>query len=87
MKGLNKYIKKYGFDYHQEVANDFGYIYRQVDEGKIVAFEVFQKKENKKYDCISFPGPEAFGFWAWSCRTLEDAKKRLESFKKIKENG
>lgn len=86
MKDLNNHVRKNGFDYYQEIANENGYVYRQMDGEKLVSFEVFKKKENTQFNCISFPGNEAFGTWAWTYRNLEDAKKRLETFNK-KENG
>ena len=50
------------------------------DGEKTVAFEVFKHKENTQFDCVSYPGNEAFGQWAWSCRTIDAALKLLNSF-------
>lgn len=85
MKQLSEHIRKGGFDYYKvkEYAG-IGYIYRQEDNGKTVAFEVFKHKENTQFNCISFPGNEAFGFWAWTYRNLEDAEKRLKTFDIVK---
>jgi len=77
MKELDKEIKRRGFIYIQELATTSGYVYRQVLNGVTVGFEVFLRKENKQYNCVSFPGDNAFGVWAWSCRTLELAKSHL----------
>ena len=77
IKELSQHIRRNGFDYYQELATDTGYIYRQEDNGKIVAYEVFKRKVNSQYNCISFPKDNAFGTWAWSCRTFEEAKNKM----------
>ena len=79
MKELKTHIRKNGFDYEQVVKSDKGYIYSQRLGSKIVAYEVFKRVENKYYNCISFPGNEAFGDWAWTYPTLELAEKKLNN--------
>ena len=74
MKELDKEIKKRGFVYIQEFAGTSGYVYRQVLNGVTVGFEAFLRKENKQFNCISFPGDCAFGIWAWTTKTLDRAK-------------
>lgn len=81
MKQLETHIRKNGYDYYKEVETDTGFIYRQEDNGIVVSFEVFKRVENTRFNCVSFPGNEAFGLWAWTYRTIEDAKKRLNTFK------
>lgn len=82
MKPLNEHIRKNGFDYFKvkELAKK-AYIYRQEDNGKVISFEVFRHKENTQFDCVSFPGNEAFGQWAWTYRNLPDAEKKFETLK------
>lgn len=80
MTPLRDHIRKNGFDYHKVKEVDNGFIYRQDDNGKTVAFEVFKRKHNLYYQCESFPGNEAFGVWAWTYRNLEEAEKRLSTF-------
>lgn len=77
MKDLDKVIKKRGFVYTQLFADTSGYVYRQDLNGVTVGFEAFLRKENTQFDCVSFPGDNAFGVWAWSCKTFDLAKSHL----------
>jgi len=73
MKELNLLIKKKGFIYTQAFKNEKGYIYKQQLNGIELGFEVFYRTENTKFNCISFPGDNAFGVWAWSVKTFDRA--------------
>lgn len=79
MKPLELHIRKNGFDYHQGMMSDKGYLYAQLLDGKVIAYEVFRHKENTQFECVSFPGNEAFGTWAWTYSKQEDAVKKFES--------
>jgi hypothetical protein len=79
IKELSKHIKKNGFDYTQIEATDKGYIYSQSYEGEIIAYEVFERRINTYFECVSFPGNEAFGAWAWTYKNLETAQRKLQS--------
>ena len=81
IKELKTVLRKGGFDYRLVYSNDLGYIYVQSDNGKTVAFEVFKRKINTYFNCVSFPGNEAFGQWAWTYRTLDEAIAKLKTFK------
>ena len=85
MKELAKQFKKRGFDYTQVEANQYGYIYSFWD-GHITRYEAFERKENTQFDCISFPGDEAFGTWAYACPTLETAQHKLKQIEKRVKN-
>ncbi len=78
MKDLAKDIKRGGFDYSQVFNGPKGYVYSQTAKGRLIGFEAFLRKENTQFNCISFPGDNAFGIWAWSTRTLEKALKYVE---------
>lgn len=79
MKPLPKELKKKGFTYRQVVKTPKGYIYSQTHpSGTLIGYEVFLHKENTRHNCVSFPGDNAFGVWAWSVRTLEKAKMYLD---------
>lgn len=56
---------------------DRGFIY-EVEHGGRRHYEVFKKRLNRRFATISYPGSKAFGKWAWTCMTLEEAIKRLE---------
>lgn len=77
MKELEIEIKKNGFKYKQVFKNEIGFVYAQHLGGKIIAYEAFYRKENTMFNCVSFPGNEAFGLWAWSCGTIERAISKL----------
>lgn len=68
-----------GFIFTQKNKSDYGYIY-EVNTSTSIHYEVFKRKENSQFNCISYPSDKAFGFWAWCCKTYEDALFRLESF-------
>lgn len=55
-----------GFIFTQIKKSDYAYVYK-VDNGYSVTYEVFFRKENTQFNCISYPSSKAFGIWAWSC--------------------
>ena len=61
-----------GFSFKQIEENDHAYVYRVKSEST-TWYEVFQKRENSQYNCISYPTSKAFGVWAWWQPTLEKA--------------
>ena len=68
-----------GYTFTQVSKTDLGYIYQKELDGKI-SYEVFKHKENKRFDCVSYPTSNSFGVWAWDCKTLEKAMERLNNF-------
>lgn len=78
MKELDLVINKRGFEYKQVLKNDIGYIYAQHFKNEIIAYEVFYRKENTQFNCISFPGDNSFGVWAWSCKSFDRALNYLK---------
>ena len=68
-----------GFKFTQKNKTEKGYIY-EVSTGYSTHYEVFKKRINKQFNCISYPSDKAFGFWAWSCSDYEGALHRLEGF-------
>ena len=73
MKELEINLTKNGFNYKQILKSDKGYVYEQSMDGRVIAYEVFERKENTQYNCISFPTSNAFGIWAWTYWHKEDA--------------
>ncbi len=55
-----------GFSFTQIKKSEYAYVYR-VDLGNSHHYEVFFRKENTQYDCVSYPRDKAFGVWAWTC--------------------
>jgi len=58
-----------GFEFNQIKANDKAFIYEVKTENSI-HYEVFQRKENTQYNCISYPSDKAFGLWAFTYTKL-----------------
>jgi hypothetical protein len=48
-----------------------------VSENGRIHYEVFKRKENTLYDCISYPTDKAFGKWAFTCMTRDSAFNKL----------
>lgn len=63
-----------GFIFTQTNKSEKGFIYK-VDTGSSVHYEVFKRKINNRFNCVSYPSDNAFGMWAWSCSTLERANE------------
>ena len=86
MKELKEYFsgrgQVKGYVFNQIRKTNWGFIY-EVKGNDIIHYEVFKRKENTMYDCISYPTDKAFGLWAWTCDSVERASEMLETFKKI----
>lgn len=67
-----------GFQFRQIRATKRGYLYEVTDCS--IYYEVFEKRINKRFACISYPTSKSFGIWAWTYPNLENAIKRLNSF-------
>lgn len=48
-------------------------------DGITTHFEVFRLKINNRWSCISSPTSVAFGIWAWTYKSLDDASRKLNS--------
>ena len=83
MKELKEYFtgrgEVKGYIFNQIKKNELGYIYEV--KGHNIHYEVFKKKINTLYDCVSYPTSKAFGKWAWSVGSFERANEILNSFK------
>lgn len=76
MKELLENFEKYGNKYTQVKKSETAYMYK-VESGTMTYYEVFLRKENTQFGCISYPGNSAFGLWAWCC-DLEKALLRFD---------
>ena len=80
-------IHRNRFRYTQVSKSDAAFLYAQWGYGKIIAYEVFRRRRRKarvikgKFLPANerFPNNEAFGKWAWSCWTLEDAQEKFHA--------
>lgn len=66
-----------GFIFTQINKSEKAYIY-EVNLGESVHYEVFKHKENKHFNCVSYPSDKSFGLWAWTCKTLDRTIVRFE---------
>lgn len=90
IRELESKIKYKGFEYVIVDKGPLKYIYAQKSGDVIVAYEVFEIKRVKpnpmysnyqEYDFVEkFPRDEDFGKWAWSFKTLDEARKVFEDF-------
>jgi len=80
MKELKEYFtgrgQVKGFIFNQISKTKHAYLY-EVKENNQIHYEVFKRKENTMYDCISYPTDKAFGIWAWTFMDLDSANKKL----------
>ena len=86
MKELKEYFsgrgQVKGYVFNQIRKTEWGFIY-EVKGKDTIHYEVFKRKENTMYDCVSYPTDKAFGLWAWTCDSVDRASEILETFKKI----
>lgn len=59
-----------GFRFKQLKASKFAYLYEVSDDFAGIWYEVFKRKENKRFYTISYPSSKSFGLWAWSFSDL-----------------
>ena len=65
-----------GYTFTQISKTDCGFIY-EVEQGGHRHYEVSKKRLNHRFGTVSYPTDKAFGVWAWTCMSLETAKKKL----------
>jgi hypothetical protein len=61
-----------GFMFTQIKKNEHAYLYKVETDGQ-VHYEIFYRKENSYYKCISYPSNKAFGIWAWTKKDLTES--------------
>jgi hypothetical protein len=71
-----------GFVFTQLEKSTYGYVYK-VNTGDNIFYEVLCHKENKRYNCVSYPTNKAFGVWAWAYSNLEKAINKLDDINLI----
>jgi hypothetical protein len=74
-----------GFIFTQIKQNNKAFIY-EVNDNNRTYYEVFKRKENTQYDCISYPSNKGFGVWAWTCMTLDKAVIKYDELSDIENN-
>lgn len=66
-----------GFKFTQIKKTKTAYLYR-VDTGDSKHYEVFERKENNRFNCVAYPSNKAFGLWAKTSSVFERALEMLE---------
>ena len=61
-----------GYDFTQIRQTNKAFLY-EVSSGGSKHYEVFLKRINHRFACISYPTSKAFGIWAWTFMNLESA--------------
>lgn len=69
-----------GFMFTQIKRTKNGYIYKVERSGYPTMYEVFKRRINKQFNCVSYPKSKSFGIWAWCCRSVEEAEIKLLEF-------
>jgi hypothetical protein len=70
-----------GFDFNQIRISQKAYIYELIcKESGQKSYEVFERKENTRFDCVSYPRSNVFGKWAWC---FVKYKRAVEKFDEI----
>ncbi len=81
MKPLPKQFQgkgeKKGYLLAQISKTDKAYIY-EVSSCDTKHYEVFLKKVNHRFACVSYPTSKAFGIFGWTCMSLESAIKKFD---------
>jgi len=65
-----------GFQFTQISKTNSAFLYL-INTGDRIYYEVFRKRINHRYGCISYPTDKAFGIWAWTTPNIERAFKIL----------
>ncbi len=66
MKELDMIIKKGTKSFSQIEISKRAYIYKITDNHTDhIYYEVFERRANRRFSCISYPTDKAFGKWAW----------------------
>lgn len=68
-----------GFIFSKVKESEFAFIY-EVNTGNSIHYEVFEKKINTQFNCISYPRDNAFGSWAFTFINLESAIIKFNGF-------
>lgn len=72
-----------GFEFNQLLASKKAFVYN-VNVNGALYYEVFYKRINTRFGAVSYPSPEAFGYWAWNYRTLD---KAIQKFNELNWEG
>lgn len=94
MRPLPLEFRKNTFHYKQILRNETHAVYAQIDNGDVIAYEVFKINKNREFilhgnviqASESVPSNEQWGVKAWTVRTLDHAKEKFEELTHNKQN-
>ena len=66
-----------GFKFTQISKTDKVFLY-EVSTGDLICYEVFKKRQNMRFGCVSYPTSKAFGIWAWTLMDFNDAIQKFD---------
>ena len=70
-----------GYKFRQLFQNNNGFLYEVSDKGSDgIHYEVFRRKENTQFGCVSYPKSNSFGVWAWC---ITDYKAAIEKYNSL----
>jgi hypothetical protein len=67
-----------GFGFKLLRKSDTAYMYEKSFAG-LKYFEVFERRENRRFNCIAYPSSKSFGYWAWDYSDYDKALVKFES--------
>ena len=75
-----------GYHFKQLMSNERAFLYEVTNtEFNTTHYEVFERRENKQYNCVSYPKSSSFGQWAWCVIIYEDAVNKFNLISKKQE--
>ena len=80
MKELKEYFsgrgQVKGYVFNQLRSSKCAFLY-EVKGNNTIHYEVFKRRENALYECVSYPTDKAFGIWAWTYMDLDSANEKF----------
>ena len=67
-----------GYEFTQMKATDYAFMY-EVSKSDTLHYEIFKRRENTRFNSVSYPTDKAFGVWAWTTASLERAEDIFNS--------
>ena len=67
-----------GYEFTQMKATDYAFMY-EVSKSDTLHYEIFKRRENTRFNSVSYPTDKAFGVWAWTTSSLERAEDIFNS--------
>ena len=67
------------FRFKQILSNNYAYMYEVKNPDVYeVYYEVFERRINEQFGCVSYPKGKAFGIWAWCITDYDRAKEKFD---------